>query len=87
MFFWVLAPCRLADRRYILPPSSGQDFSPEDGDSMFLRNVASTYDSTRRQNPKEQHHPHRRENLKSHIKLTLLRDQPSAGTGVKTLPR
>jgi hypothetical protein len=27
--------------------------------------LASTYESTRLQNPEEHHHPHRRENLKS----------------------
>jgi hypothetical protein len=44
---------------------------------MFLRNVgnyrrltlASTDESARRQNPEEQHQPHRRENLKLHIYL------------------
>jgi hypothetical protein len=28
--------------------------SPMDGDSMFLETLASTYESTRRQNPEEQ---------------------------------
>jgi hypothetical protein len=33
----------------------------------FSETLASTDESTRRQNPEEQHHhPHRRENLKSH---------------------
>jgi hypothetical protein len=30
--------------------------------------LASAYKSTRLQDPEEHHHPHRRENLKSHIK-------------------
>jgi hypothetical protein len=36
---------------------------------LFLRNVCiCTCESTKRHNPEEQHrHPHRRENLKSHI--------------------
>jgi hypothetical protein len=35
----------------------------------FSETLASTDESTRRQNPEEYHHhqPHRRENLKSHI--------------------
>jgi hypothetical protein len=35
MFFWVLAPCKLVDRCQRF----GEIYSPEDGDSMFLRNV------------------------------------------------
>jgi hypothetical protein len=41
----------------------------------FSETMASTdiYKSTRRQNPEEKHHhPHRRENLKSHINVTSL---------------
>jgi hypothetical protein len=30
----------------------------------FFETLASTYDSTRPQNPEERHHPHRREKLK-----------------------
>jgi hypothetical protein len=33
--------------------------------ACFSETLASTYESTRRQNLKEHHHPHRRENLKS----------------------
>jgi hypothetical protein len=34
----------------------------------FSETLASTEESTRRRNPEEQnHHPHRRENLKSHL--------------------
>jgi hypothetical protein len=47
MFFWVLATCRLVGRH------------PEDVDSIFLRNVASTDESTRRQSPEEQHNQNR----------------------------
>jgi hypothetical protein len=36
-------------------------------ETYFSETLASTYESTRRQNPQEQHHPHRRENLKSDI--------------------
>jgi hypothetical protein len=35
--------------------------------ACFSETVASTDESTRRQNPEEHHHPHRRENLKYHI--------------------
>jgi hypothetical protein len=46
----------------------GFGFCPEDGDSMALRNVGTTDKSIRGQNPEEQHHhPHRRENLRSHM--------------------
>jgi hypothetical protein len=38
----------------------------------FSETLASTDESTRRQNPDEHHHPHRRENLKSHKFLLLL---------------
>jgi hypothetical protein len=33
----------------------------------FSETLSPTDESTRRQNPEEQHNPHRRENLKSHI--------------------
>jgi hypothetical protein len=35
----------------------------------FSETMASTGEATRRQNPEEHHHPHRRENLKSYIVL------------------
>jgi hypothetical protein len=42
MLFWVLAPCGLVGRRQLFGETYClhlQDFSPEDGDSMFIRNV------------------------------------------------
>jgi hypothetical protein len=38
-------------------------FSPEDGNSMFLRNVVIISESTRRQNPVQHDNPHRCANL------------------------
>jgi hypothetical protein len=38
----------------------------------FSETLATTDESTRRQNPEEHHHPHRRENLKSHMLQTSL---------------
>jgi hypothetical protein len=54
VFLWVLASCRLVGRRF--------------GDTVcFSETLASTDESTRRQNPEEHHHHlHRHENLKSH---------------------
>jgi hypothetical protein len=40
--------------------------SPENGDSVFSETLVSTCESTRCCNPKEHHHPRRRENLRSH---------------------
>jgi hypothetical protein len=39
----------------------------------FPETLASTYESTRRRNPEEHHHPRSRENLKSH-KLYIFSD-------------
>jgi hypothetical protein len=50
VLFWVVASCKLPG-------------SPEDGYSMFLRNVDITYETTRRHNPEHHHHLHRREKL------------------------
>jgi hypothetical protein len=38
----------------------------------FSETLASTSQFTRRPNPEEHHHRHRRENLKSHVIFTLL---------------
>jgi hypothetical protein len=42
---------------------------PEDGDSMSLRNVASTYETTWCQNPTQHLHHINRHHLKSHLDL------------------
>jgi hypothetical protein len=59
----------------ILSPSSGLKI----GTASFFETLASTDESTRRQNPEEQHHklhhPHRRENLKSQRFTVSLRAQ------------
>jgi hypothetical protein len=71
LFFWVLTPCRLVGRcqrfggTYYLCLQGQRQF----GDSMFIRNVGINLESTRRQNPKEDH-CHRRENLSSHSHTT-----------------
>jgi hypothetical protein len=58
MFFWVLAPF-MAQK-----PST---LGAEDGNSMFLRNVAICQQVDTAPNPEEHHHhPHCRGNLKSH---------------------
>jgi hypothetical protein len=48
-------------RRNILPPSSGLKMETV----CFSEKLESNNESTRRQNPEEHHHPHRRENLKN----------------------
>jgi hypothetical protein len=88
MFFWVLAPCRLAGRcqrfgetlhlqlwrwrQFVSPkrwhlPASLKILSPSSALKMetvrVSETLASTGESTRRQNPEDHHHPHRRENL------------------------
>jgi hypothetical protein len=62
--FWVLKPCRLVGRN-ILSPSSTLNMEIV----CFLETLASIDESIRRQNSEDNHyhhHPHRRENLKSH---------------------
>jgi hypothetical protein len=65
--FWVVTPCGLVGR-YQRFGETG--FSPEHGDSMLLRNVGISHESTRR------HRQHRNlrccENLKSHISSKYL---------------
>jgi hypothetical protein len=67
--FWVLAPCRLVDRCQRFGEKYISIFRAEVKMETvcFSKTLASTDESTRRQNPKEHHHPHRRENLKSYI--------------------
>jgi hypothetical protein len=61
---WVLTPCGLVDGYPRFGETYCLHFQGEGGDS-FSETLASTYESTRRPNPEEQHHPHRRKNLKS----------------------
>jgi hypothetical protein len=74
MFFWVMTPCRLADRyqrfgKKILSPSSALKM-----ETVCFSETLSTYESTLRHNPDEQHrHLHRRENLKSHKVMRINR--------------
>jgi hypothetical protein len=54
--------------------SQQRHFGLEDGD-CFSETLASTDESTRRQNPeKRHHHPHRRQNFKSHEFIVDLTD-------------
>jgi hypothetical protein len=53
MFFWVLALCELVGMVFRAEVTMHFHFSPEDGDSTFLRKLASTDQSTQRQNPEE----------------------------------
>jgi hypothetical protein len=48
-----------SDRPQSLPSTSPNIyFSPEDGDSMYLETLISTYESTRHQNQEQHCHPH-----------------------------
>jgi hypothetical protein len=63
MFFLILTPCRLIDAN-VSEKHTVSICRAEDGDSMF-ETLPSSYESTRRQNPKEHHdYPDCRENLK-----------------------
>jgi hypothetical protein len=57
MFIWVIKPCVFVDkyRRFGEAYSVRPYFSLKDGDSMFLRKSVSTYESTWRYKPEEQH--------------------------------
>jgi hypothetical protein len=62
--------------RFISDNYQHQYFSPEDGNSMFLKTL-STYESTRRYKPEEQQcHPHWHENIRSHKKVNQSRYTP-----------
>jgi hypothetical protein len=68
LLFWVLAPCRLVGRCQRFGESSALKMETV----CFSETLASTNESTRRQDPEDHHHhPHRRENLKSHNYLLV----------------
>jgi hypothetical protein len=64
---WLLKPTFL---RIVMSPTSGRFSNLKMETIGYFETLASTYQSTRRLNPKEHENHHRRESLKSHVALS-----------------
>jgi hypothetical protein len=53
--FWVVTQCEFVIDTNVSEEHVASISNPEDGGSMFLQKLVSTYKSTRRHNPEEQH--------------------------------
>jgi hypothetical protein len=90
--FWVVAPCRLVE---VYQRFRGTFCLHHQDDHLLIalmmeaartfETLENFYQTTRRYNPEDSHlRTNRRENLKSYY-TTLLRNQPNAGSEMKSL--